>query len=68
MAVHKNKELFKNSPGPLAENFPPQQAPQIYLPAQTVFEQTSFMAEHMSKPNRSIEDTNYRTKTSKQLA
>jgi len=41
MAVHKNKELFKNSPGPLAENFPPQQAPQIYLPAQTVFEQTS---------------------------
>jgi len=54
MAVHKNKELFKNSPGPLAENF--------------VFEQTSFMAEHMSEPNRSIEDTNYRTKTSKQLA
>jgi hypothetical protein len=23
MAAQKNKELFKNSPGPLAENFPP---------------------------------------------
>jgi hypothetical protein len=68
MTVHKNKELFKNSPGPLAENFPPQQAPQIYLPAQTVFEQTSFMAEHMSEPNRWIEDNNYRTTNSKQLA
>ena len=34
----------KTARGPLAENFPPQQAPQICLPAQPVFEQTSFMA------------------------
>ena len=29
MAVHKNKELFKNSPGPLAENFPPSKLPKF---------------------------------------
>ena len=50
------RNCSKTARVPLAENFPPQQAPQIYLPAQTVFEQTSFMAEHMSEPNRSIED------------
>ncbi len=32
----------QKQPGaPWQRNFPPQQAPQIYLPAQTVFEQTS---------------------------
>jgi len=37
------RNYSKTARGPLAENFPPQQAPQIYLPAQTVFEQTGFM-------------------------
>lgn len=43
---HSHAERIRNcsktARGPLAENFPPQQALQIYLPAQPVFEQTSF--------------------------
>ena len=38
----KVQDVVTNS---TAENFPPQQAPQICLPAQPVFEQASFMWE-----------------------